>query len=30
MIVCWEDDWKDCPIQVVEFKGMMQKAMGKG
>jgi hypothetical protein len=23
LIVCWEDDWKDCPIEVVELKSVI-------
>lgn len=24
LIVCWEDDWPDCPIQVLELKSAIQ------
>lgn len=25
VIVCWEDDWKDCPIEVISLKEIMGK-----
>tara|TARA_B100000315_G_C14467417_1_gene536625 strand:+ start:109 stop:1002 length:894 start_codon:yes stop_codon:yes gene_type:complete len=25
VIICWEDDWKDCPIDVIELKEEIQK-----
>lgn len=29
IIVCWEDDWKDCPIRVVELKSVIQNLKKK-
>lgn len=25
LIVCWEDDWPDCPIQVMELKSLVEQ-----
>ncbi|PIY88480.1 MAG: hypothetical protein COY73_03775 [Candidatus Nealsonbacteria bacterium CG_4_10_14_0_8_um_filter_37_14] len=25
IIVCWENDWKDCPIEVIELKEIIKK-----
>lgn len=25
MIVCWEHDWKECPIEVIELKSIIKK-----
>jgi hypothetical protein len=25
LIVCWEDDWSDCPIEVLELKSALQE-----
>jgi hypothetical protein len=25
VIVCWENDWKDCPIEVIALKEIMDK-----
>jgi hypothetical protein len=25
VIVCWENDWKDCPIEVISLKELMRK-----
>ncbi|MEW6685085.1 MAG: winged helix-turn-helix domain-containing protein [Candidatus Edwardsbacteria bacterium] len=25
IIVCWEHDWKECPIEVIELKSVIQK-----
>jgi hypothetical protein len=25
LIVCWEDNWPDCPLEVVELRKMMRK-----
>jgi hypothetical protein len=25
IIVCWENDWKNCPIEVIEFKKKLSK-----
>jgi hypothetical protein len=29
LIVCWEHDWEECPIQVVELKTLTQKLSAK-
>jgi len=28
LIVCWEHDWKECPIQVIELKSLVKKLSG--
>jgi len=28
LIVCWEDDWKSCPIEVLELKSAIQRLPG--
>jgi len=28
VIVCWEDDWKDCPIEVIELKTKIEELRG--
>ncbi|MDD3632353.1 MAG: winged helix-turn-helix domain-containing protein [Candidatus Syntrophosphaera sp.] len=28
LIVCWEHDWKECPIDVIELKSVIQKLKG--
>lgn len=28
-IVCWEHDWKDCPIEVIELKSEVEKLKGR-
>ncbi len=25
IIVCWEHDWKDCPLEVIELKKEIEK-----
>ena len=30
LIVCWEDDWEECPVEVIELRSEMRKVMGKG
>ena len=25
LVVCWEDDWKGCPVEGLELKGEMGK-----
>ncbi len=30
IIVCWENDWVDCPIEVISLKEEMRKLVGKG
>jgi hypothetical protein len=25
LIVCWEHDWKECPIQVIELKSLIKE-----
>lgn len=25
LIICWEHDWKECPIEVIELKGIVKK-----
>lgn len=25
LIVCWQNDWKDCPIEIIELKKIIQK-----
>ena len=25
VIVCWENDWKDCPVEVISLKELMSK-----
>jgi len=25
LIVCWEHDWKECPIEVIEFKKVLEE-----
>lgn len=25
LIICWENDWKECPIEVLELKSIMKK-----
>ncbi len=25
VIICWEDDWKDCPLEVISLKEVMRK-----
>jgi hypothetical protein len=25
VIVCWQDNWPDCPIEVVELKSAIQR-----
>jgi hypothetical protein len=27
IIVCWQDDWDDCPIEVIELRNELKKAM---
>lgn len=29
IIVCWENDWKDCPIEVIELKKVIQEIKGE-
>jgi hypothetical protein len=29
IIVCWENDWKGSPIEVIELKSEMEKVMGR-
>jgi hypothetical protein len=29
LIVCWEHDWKDCPIDVLELKYLWERAQEK-
>lgn len=29
VIVCWEHDWKDCPIEVIALKEIMKKKGGQ-
>ena len=29
LIVCWEDDWKDCPVEVVELKREIGRMRGE-
>lgn len=29
IIVCWEHDWKDCPVEVIELKKEIEKLKGK-
>jgi len=29
IIVCWEHDWKDCPIEVIELKSVVQNLKKK-
>lgn len=29
LIVCWEHDWKECPIQVIELKSLIKKLLTK-
>ena len=29
VIVCWEHDWKGCPVEVVELKGEVERVMGR-
>lgn len=28
IIVCWEHDWRECPIEVIELKSVIQKLKG--
>lgn len=28
IIVCWEDDWKECPIEVIELRKVVQEIEG--
>ncbi len=30
LIVCWEDDWKDCPLEVLELKRELARFEKKG
>lgn len=30
LVVCWEHDWKDCPVEVIDLKEEMRKAIAKG
>lgn len=30
IIVCWEDDWKDCPIRVIELRSVIQNLKKRG
>lgn len=25
LVVCWEHDWKDCPVRVVELKSKIEE-----
>jgi hypothetical protein len=25
IIVCWENDWQECPIEVIELKSVIEK-----
>ena len=29
IIVCWEHDWKDCPLEVIELRSEISKLKGK-
>jgi len=29
LIVCWEHDWKECPIQVIELKSLLKELSSK-
>jgi len=29
LIVCWEHDWKECPIQVIELKSLVKELSSK-
>ncbi len=29
IIVCWEHDWKECPLEVIELKSEIQKLKGE-
>jgi len=29
IIICWEHDWKDCPIEVIELKKVIQEIKGE-
>ena len=29
LIVCWEHDWKECPIQVIELKSLLKELQHK-
>jgi hypothetical protein len=29
LIVCWEDNWEECPLEVVELRGRLPKLKGK-
>jgi hypothetical protein len=28
IIVCWEHDWKECPIEVIELKEVIKRLKG--
>jgi len=28
LIICWSNDWKDCPIEILELKTMVRKFRG--
>jgi len=28
-VICWEHNWKDCPIPVIELKAEIPKILGK-
>jgi len=29
LIICWEHDWKECPLQVIELKSLLKKLWSK-